>query len=168
MGDEKTIIEFPVETTNIDEISPIGVPLNWPCDTLPSNNFVWVEGQEFDPVTNPKLAEIYPSGRLPDPRWDFFRYVGTDQEALTKQEQSVQPLGFKGEALPPHSHLFEFYQAAGRDPGGLITGWNAQYGAKRTRGMNASTGGTPTGTITGTGTETKPQCMLWYCIMRTR
>ena len=162
------IVEFPVETMSINDVFPIGIPLPWPDKELPNSMFIWVHGQEFDMVTNPKLAKRYPSGRLPDPRWDFFRYVGTDQEALTKQAQSVQPLGFSGVPLPPHTHIFEFYEAANRDPGSLITGWGRQTGGKKSRTMNSTSAGTPAGDITGTGTETKPQCMLWYCIMRIR
>ena len=156
MSAKSSITDFPVETASINDLVPIGIPQAWPHKSLPSSNFVWVHGQEFDLAANPKLAVLYPSGRLPDPRWDFFRYVGTDQEALTKQEQSVQPLGFVAD---PHTHDV----VSGTSQHNLDSGkYRAGFASKTV----ATEPAIVTGTITGTGTETKPQCMLWYCIMR--
>ena len=161
MSNKTPIVEFPVETTSIDEISPVGVPFYWPCDTLPSDRFIWVEGQEFDVVACPKLALRYPTGRLPDPRWDFFRCVGRDQTALAKHAQSVQPLGFKSD---PHSHPTNATRYATKPN----SGWETTYQYNGWFATASVSAAIVTGTITGTGTETKPQCMLWYCIMRIR
>lgn len=44
---------------------PIGVPMPWPSDILPAGPYAFMEGQEFDPITYPKLALAYPSGIVP-------------------------------------------------------------------------------------------------------
>ncbi|HEO9045965.1 TPA: phage tail protein [Enterobacter kobei] len=71
-----------------DSITPLIVPVGggmlWYTDTPPDG---WLEGngQAFDPVENPKLALVYPSGRVPDCRgylirgWDHG--AGVDPEA---------------------------------------------------------------------------------------
>ena len=161
---KKPIVEFPVETTSLNDVFPIGFPIYWPSKTLPNGRFVWVHGQEFDRAANPKLAVLYPSGFLPDPRWDYFRCVGTDQEALTKQEQSVQPLGFKGIEMDPHIHSVTMNGGNNGGGGGFYMSFSRQW--TQVAKSTSVSAGTPAGDITGTGTETKPQTMLWHCIMR--
>lgn len=48
-------------------ILPVGAIIMWDNETVPDG---WLEanGQKFDTVLNPKLAKIYPSGRVPDRR----------------------------------------------------------------------------------------------------
>lgn len=142
----------------------VGTPIYWAGSELPSDDYVWVLGQSFDKNVHVELAKIYPTGRLPDPRWDFFRVVGTDQKALERHGQSVQPLTFRGNALPGHSHT---------SSGGYQGGWSTNVNADAKNTNNAYrprtdsvSAGTPTGTISGTGSETRPRNMYWYCIMR--
>ena len=174
---KKPIVEFPVETACIDELCLIGTPIAWPSKDLPNGRYVWVEGQQFDMVTNPKLAMLFPSGFLPDPRWDFIQYVGKDQEALVKTPQSVQPLTFIGDTLDPHIHQTSVYGVNGKYSGdgysydsSIVMGASPAWGNKVTRTDIAIpvSGGISSGTITGTGDVTKPQSMSWYCIMRVR
>ena len=168
MNNKTPIVEFPVETTSFDEMFPVGIPLPWGNANLPSARFVWVEGQEFDLAANPKLAAIYPSGFLPDPRWDFFRYVPRDQTPLHKSPQSVQPLTFLGVPMDPHGHASKYGE--GNTGGGLQC---RKYGSTQRNYtvsdmVNPISAGTPKGVIGGTGESTKPQSMDWYCIMRVR
>lgn len=54
---------------------PVGIPLPWPSSVIPSGWLI-ANGQAFNTTTYPKLAAVYPSGRLPDLRGLFIR--GTD------------------------------------------------------------------------------------------
>ena len=161
-----SISELPLETIDISELCLLGVPIYYPKNVLPSDRYVWVEGQEFDIVENPLLAELYPTGVLPDPRYDFFKVVGNDGVALVKEEQSVQPLTFIGVA-----HTHQTY-TSGRDNGN--NGYDGNYtgGVKNPISQRVSPYNTAatvaTGSIGGTGAKTQPQCMSWYCIMRIR
>ena len=47
---------------------PVGTPIAWPSDTLPSSGFAFMQGQTFSTTAYPLLAAAYPSGVLPDMR----------------------------------------------------------------------------------------------------
>ncbi|WP_318842090.1 shufflon system plasmid conjugative transfer pilus tip adhesin PilV [Pectobacterium odoriferum] len=74
---------------------PVGIPHPWPSTTLPSGWLV-ANGQSFNKVSYPKLALVYPSGKLPDLRGLFIR--GSDQgrgydvgrQTLTEQEDAIR------------------------------------------------------------------------------
>ncbi|KMW72814.1 phage protein ydab [Photorhabdus luminescens subsp. luminescens] len=51
---------------------PVGSPIPWPLLTPPFGYFV-CNGSPFNKLQYPKLAEAYPSGRLPDLRGEFIR-----------------------------------------------------------------------------------------------
>ena len=51
---------------------PVGAPIPWPSATPPSGYLI-CNGQVFQITTYPKLAEAYPSGKLPDLRGEFLR-----------------------------------------------------------------------------------------------
>jgi len=57
---------------DIDKYTPAGFPLPWPAMTPPTG---WLKcnGAAFDKTKYPKLAAVYPSGRLPDLRGEFIR-----------------------------------------------------------------------------------------------
>jgi hypothetical protein len=46
---------------------PVGAPIPWFSDTIPANHTA-MQGQSFDKTKNPLLAQVYPSGILPDMR----------------------------------------------------------------------------------------------------
>ena len=59
---------------NVDPFTvPIGGGMIWLTPVPPSG---WLEanGQSFDPVANPELFKVYPSGRVPDVRGQFPRF----------------------------------------------------------------------------------------------
>lgn len=49
------------------ETCPVGTPIPWPSDTVPSG-YALMTGQTFNKTTYPKLAIAYPSGVIPDMR----------------------------------------------------------------------------------------------------
>jgi len=51
---------------------PVGSPIPWPSNSIPNGYFL-CNGQAFDRARNPKLAQAYPSGILPDLRGVFLR-----------------------------------------------------------------------------------------------
>ncbi|WP_167854275.1 shufflon system plasmid conjugative transfer pilus tip adhesin PilV [Escherichia sp. E1130] len=51
---------------------PVGSPIPWPSNSIP-NGYLLCNGQAFDRARNPKLAQAYPSGVLPDLRGVFLR-----------------------------------------------------------------------------------------------
>lgn len=74
---------------------PVGVPVPWPSATPPTG---WIKcnGAPFTASEYPKLAQAYPSLKLPDLRgefirgWDDGRGVDSGRVVLTGQSQSVQ------------------------------------------------------------------------------
>ena len=167
-----SINELPLEVITIDDIVPIGVSMEWYSLILPSDRFVFVSGQEFDVTELTSLAIYYPDGVLPDPRWDFIRYVGIDEIANIHHAQSVQPLTFIGNALPEHNHQKTGVVTDHNRNGHNITAarhksWS-QSGGTTVHDVISGTAsaGTPTGTIGGTGKETAPRYLTAYPIMR--
>lgn len=61
-----------ITTANVNNYLPIGVPLPWPTNQPPAG---WLEcnGSTFDKNKFPKLAVVYPTGKLPDLRGVFIR-----------------------------------------------------------------------------------------------
>ena len=158
-----SVNELPIESLDINDIVPIGSTIEWYSLILPSDRFVFVIGQEFDKVTYDKLAVFFPSGILPDPRYDFIRYTGIENVAGTKVEQSVQPLTFVGNAMAPHLHNgVNTNQGSIGGVGFMGNGYRQSF----SRNTVAASAGTPSGRITGTGKETAPRHMLVYPIMR--
>ncbi|OWO82480.1 DNA-packaging protein [Photorhabdus luminescens] len=51
---------------------PVGAPIPWPLAHPPIGYFI-CNGSTFNKLQYPKLAEAYPSGRLPDLRGEFIR-----------------------------------------------------------------------------------------------
>ncbi|WP_350307530.1 phage tail protein [Photorhabdus viridis] len=58
--------------TEDDVIVPVGVPLPYPHRYTPVG-YLTCNGQTFDKSLYPKLAEAYPTGRVPDLRGEFIR-----------------------------------------------------------------------------------------------
>lgn len=169
-----SVSELPIVTVDINKLIPIGDPLYRVNPTLPSEYYGWMEGQEFDVLEYEELAKVYPSGVLPDPRYQFLKIVPRDEVSGLLVEQSVQPLSFIGNALPNHVHLMA-----------ILSGWAARgdgYGGGQmsrsigsmggvgwvnaTKLLQASSAGTPSGRIGGTGIKTAPDHMQVYCMCR--
>ncbi|MEI7064302.1 phage tail protein [Dickeya chrysanthemi] len=73
----------------------VGIPLPWPQATAPGG---WLKcnGQSFDKNLYPRLAQIYPSGVLPDLRgefirgWDDGRGVDNNRGLLSSQGDTIR------------------------------------------------------------------------------
>ena len=153
-----SIGELPLETRPIDDIVPIGSTIEWYSLILPSDCFVFVEGQEFDILEHTILAKFFPKGILPDPRYDFIRYVPKEELSNIKVEQSVQPLTFVGN---PHTHNYTYTAIISGVPIG-----RSQGTFKTSNSTGTTTSATVSGKITGTGKETAPRHLTAYAIMR--
>nr|WP_235201193.1 phage tail protein [Photorhabdus aegyptia] len=96
---------------------PVGIPLPWPTD-IPPNGWVKCNGAIFDKSLYPKLAEAYPSGRLPDLRGEFIR--GWDDGRgvdIGRYLLSIQPAD-----IAPHNHrLSRMWSNSNAGPDGLGT-----------------------------------------------
>lgn len=151
----------------ISETSPVGTIVLWGTSTPPDG---WIELNGQDISGYSKLSTLYPSG-LPDLRgefvrgWDNGRGIDSGRVLGSFQQDTVDgsSLTFNGDPLPSHSHSQTYFSLGG-------SGGDIQWGgdAKR-RTLSNNTGGasagTPTGTIQGSGTETKPRNIsLMYII----
>lgn len=67
----------------------VGVPIPYPSNTVPSG-FLAMNGQAFSTTTYPRLAQLYPSGRLPDLRGLFIRGVGGSSAGLLEKQQATR------------------------------------------------------------------------------
>ncbi|TYL41953.1 phage tail protein [Dickeya sp. ws52] len=73
----------------------VGIPQPWPQTTAPAG---WLKcnGQVFDKTRYPRLAQVYPSGVLPDLRgefirgWDDGRGVDVGRDLLSKQNDTIR------------------------------------------------------------------------------
>ncbi|MGL6428019.1 phage tail-collar fiber domain-containing protein [Aeromonas hydrophila] len=90
----------------LDSVAPVGIPIPWVASTPPNNRFLLAQGQTFDKDAYPKLALLWPSGRIPFdmrgefPRgWDNGRGVDTGRAILSAQ----------GDSLKSHNHGFGLY-----------------------------------------------------------
>ncbi|MGL4602247.1 MAG: phage tail protein [Plesiomonas sp.] len=83
----------------LDIVCPIGLVLPWVGETPPNDRFVIVKQQVFDPVALPKLAKIFPAGRIPfDPRglalrwWDAGRGRDVGRVLMSEQGDAIRPI----------------------------------------------------------------------------
>ncbi|EPB1266638.1 tail fiber protein [Escherichia coli] len=68
------------------ELYPVGAPIPWPSDTVPSG-YALMQGQTFDKSAYPKLAAAYPSGVIPDMRGWTVKGKPASGRAVLSQEQ---------------------------------------------------------------------------------
>lgn len=96
-----------ISSANINNYLPVGIPQPWPSVTSPAG---WLKcnGATFDKALYPKLAIVYPSGKLPDLRSEFIRGlddgrgIDTGRTILSNQAQQIakhKHVGGFGEAL---------------------------------------------------------------------
>ncbi|QDX28528.1 phage tail-collar fiber domain-containing protein [Dickeya poaceiphila] len=73
----------------------VGMPLPWPQATAP-DGWLKCNGQAFDKTRYPRLAQVYPSGVLPDLRgefirgWDDGRGVDSNRGLLSSQGDAIR------------------------------------------------------------------------------
>ena len=80
------------------KICPVGVSLPWESDIAPEG---WAirKGQAFDVVANPKLAEIWPDGIIPDMRGNGFIGKDDGETVGVFEEGQVKKHGHDGSTV---------------------------------------------------------------------
>ncbi|HDL9572174.1 TPA: prophage tail fiber N-terminal domain-containing protein, partial [Escherichia coli] len=107
------------------ESYPVGAPIPWPSDTVPSG-YALMQGQAFDKSAYPKLAAAYPSGVIPDMRGWTIKGKPASGRAVLSQEQ---------DGIKSHTHSAS---ASSTDLGTKTTS-SFDYGTKSTNNTGAHT-----------------------------
>ena len=107
------------------EFYPVGAPIPWPSDTVPSG-YALMQGQTFDKSAYPKLAAAYPSGVIPDMRGWTIKGKPASGRAVLSQEQ---------DGIKSHTHSAS---ASSTDLGTKNTS-SFDYGTKSTNNTGAHT-----------------------------
>ncbi len=107
------------------ESYPVGAPIPWPSDTVPSG-YALMQGQTFDKSAYPKLAVAYPSGVIPDMRGWTIKGKPASGRAVLSQEQ---------DGIKSHTHSA---CASSTDLGTKNTS-SFDYGTKSTNNTGAHT-----------------------------
>ncbi|HFI5912726.1 TPA: prophage tail fiber N-terminal domain-containing protein, partial [Escherichia coli] len=105
------------------ESYPVGAPIPWPSDTVPSG-YALMQGQTFDKSAYPKLAAAYPSGVIPDMRGWMIKGKPASGRAVLSQEQ---------DGIKSHTHSAS---ASSTDLGTKTTS-SFDYGTKSTNNTGA-------------------------------
>ena len=165
-----------------------GIPLPWPVQWVP-DGFLTMNGAPFDKRRYPRLAQLYPNGRLPDLRgefirgWDANRGVDNNRPLLSNQDdakkqtyiefqhmdiQRSDPSVIRGDG--DQSTM----QWSGSGSNGGEKGWSTQnVGIHNSYTMPLLTTGDPNGSQMndmlrkfwiGTGTETRPRNVAFQYI----
>ncbi|MBL6247463.1 phage tail protein [Escherichia coli] len=107
------------------ESYPVGAPIPWPSDTVPSG-YALMQGQTFDKSAYPKLAVAYPSGVIPDMRGWTIKGKPASGRAVLSQKQ---------DGIKSHTHSAS---ASSTDLGTKTTS-SFDYGTKSTNNTGAHT-----------------------------
>ncbi|EFO3197048.1 prophage tail fiber N-terminal domain-containing protein [Escherichia coli] len=107
------------------ESYPVGAPIPWPSDTVPSG-YALMQGQAFDKSAYPKLAAAYPSGVIHDMRGWTIKGKPASGRAVLSQEQ---------DGIKSHTHSAS---ASSTDLGTKTTS-SFDYGTKSTNNTGAHT-----------------------------
>lgn len=107
------------------ESYPVGAPIPWPSDTVPSG-YALMQGQTFDKSAYPKLAAAYPSGVIPDMRGWMIKGKPASGRAILSQEQ---------DGIKSHTHSAS---VSSTDLGTKTTS-SFDYGTKSTNNTGAHT-----------------------------
>ncbi|WGB12211.1 prophage tail fiber N-terminal domain-containing protein [Escherichia coli] len=107
------------------ESYPVGAPIPWPSDTVPSG-YALMQGQAFNKSAYPKLAVAYPSGVIPDMRGWTIKGKPASGRAVLSQEQ---------DGIKSHTHSAS---ASSTDLGTKTTS-SFDYGTKSTNNTGAHT-----------------------------
>ena len=165
-----------------------GIPLPWPVQWIP-DGFLAMNGAPFDKRRYPRLAQLYPNGRLPDLRgefirgWDANRGVDNNRPLLSNQDDAKKQTYIEFQ----HMDIQQSDPSVVRGDGDQLTmqwsgsgsnggekGWSTQnVGIHNSYTMSLLTTGDPNGSQMndmlrkfwiGTGTETRPRNVAFQYI----
>ncbi|MFW0766682.1 phage tail protein [Trabulsiella odontotermitis] len=111
---------------------PVGAPIPWPSDVLPTKetaggeSYTFMQGQSFDPDVYPILGAVYPNGIIPDMRGQTVKGKPSSGRAVLSQE-----LG----AIKSHTHT----ATASSTDLGTKTSSSFDYGTKSSNSTGAHT-----------------------------
>ncbi|EHZ6162671.1 tail fiber protein [Escherichia coli] len=89
-GFEEDWVEVYTSKNLPPESYPVGAPIPWPSDTVPSG-YALMQGQTFDKSAYPKLAAAYPSGVIPDMRgWTIKGKPGSGRAVLSQEQDGIK------------------------------------------------------------------------------
>lgn len=132
-----------IVTLHNNSTYPIGAPIPWPSDTLPSSGkYAFMQGQSFDTAANPRLAAAYPNGVIPDMR---------GQTVKGKPASGRAVLSAEADNVKSHTHTAT---ASSTDLGTKAT-TSFDYGTKTSSSFDygtktAASAGAHTHTVSGT------------------
>ena len=130
----------------------IGIPIPYPLSTVPTGCLA-MNGQRFDTLRYPKLAQKYPSGLLPDLRGEFIR--GWDNGRGVDAGRVL--LSIQTDEFKSHRHTLGLSQADDFNPGYWITSsdTSSSSGLIEVHGSVMGYSG---------GNETRPRNIAYYYI----
>lgn len=145
---------------------PVGVPIPWPT-AIPPEGWLKCNGASFISSQYPKLAQVYPSLKLPDLRsefirgWDDGRGVDAGRQVLTSQTDAMQPIiGSIGYGT---NGMFTYAD-------GAFTGINRESGdgvvTQATSISQYKQAHLDSSTVTRTAAETRPRNISFNYIVR--
>ncbi len=145
---------------------PVGVPIPWPT-AIPPEGWLKCNGASFISSQYPKLAQVYPSLKLPDLRsefirgWDDGRGVDAGRQVLTSQTDAMQPIiGSIGYGT---NGMFTYAD-------GVFTGINRESGdgvvTQATSISQYKQAHLDSSTVTRTAAETRPRNISFNYIVR--
>ena len=131
---------------------PVGVPIPWPSATPPTG---WLKcnGAAFTAAQYPKLAQAYPSLKLPDLRGEFIR--GWDDGRGTDSGREL--MSAQSHALQQHTHTVVVPQRITDSDRGSN---DSLYSVDNTQTLTSS------GASGNTATETRPRNIAFNFIVR--
>lgn len=139
---------------------PVGIPQPWPT-TTPPDGWLKCNGWKFDKNKYPKLAQVYPSGYLPDLRgefirgWDDGKGTDTGRGILSWQEDAIRNIYGEFAGLQQYSSGVFNHVANGQAYAGLTNNnWD-----KAIYAFNASN-------VVPTSHENRPRNLAFMYILK--
>ena len=138
----------------------VGSPTAW-IDSIVPPGFLAYLGQTFDTEKFPILASYFPDGRLPDLSGDFLRAAEVGRTIFSKQSQSVQALSLTINSGGNHYHPVPYMRKLGYMRGGDSSNYRGYCHNQGNNKHNTDSAGnhSHSGTVKGTGSETRPANM---------
>ncbi|NUW60849.1 tail fiber protein [Cronobacter muytjensii] len=160
----------------VDAAVPVGVMLEWPSNILPDNpeiglKFLRLNGAAFNKTLYPKLAELYPSGVLPDMRgnvargFDDGRGIDTGRALLSEQLDAAPNITG---SFAPSVDSRGFGSGSISCTGGVAAGYVASTDPTFLRSVTASIDASKSSVAYGreNTTEIRMRNMAWNMIVR--
>ncbi|EJX0512107.1 tail fiber protein [Salmonella enterica] len=75
----------------IQNLYPVGAPIPWPLDQVPDRDrYAFMEGQVFNTLEYPLLAEVYPDGIIPDMRGWMIKGKPWNRDVLSEEWDGIK------------------------------------------------------------------------------